>query len=215
MHKSDRAVVLLSGGIDSAVCLWQAQQKWKTYTISFNYYKRLRREIEAAAALAKRAGVAEHKTIDLPFLREFRNMKGKTSNVKIPSAYVPGRNLIFYSIASYWADSKGAQYVVGGHNRNDGSNFPDSTPNFFVRLNTVMKIGMLRTRKPLEVIAPLAKLDKIGVLKEAIRLNVPIELTWSCYEREDMACGQCPACRARLLAFSRLHLMDPVPYVAR
>jgi 7-cyano-7-deazaguanine synthase len=214
--KSERAIVLLSGGIDSAVCLWLAKEKkWEVHAISFNYHNRQKKEIEASQKLAAKAAVKEHRVIDLPFLRESNDHEVKPSNLsgQIPSAYIPSRNLVFYSIAASWAESLSARYVVGGHNSNDFGSFPDSRPEFFSKLNRLVGIGSLSTEKNhLKILTPLSKLDKAGVLKEAIRLDVPLELTWSCYERDDVACGICPACKIRLKAFSNLGLKDPIPY---
>lgn len=214
--KPERAVVLLSGGIDSAVCLWLAKEKkWEIHSISFNYHNRQKKEIEASQKLAARAAVKEHRVIDLPFLREFNDHEIKPSNLsgQIPSAYIPSRNLVFYSIAASWAESLSARYVVGGHNNNDFGSFPDSRPEFFSKLNRLVGIGSLATeKKHLKILTPLSKLNKAGVLKEAIRLDVPLELTWSCYERDDVACGICIACKIRLKAFSNLGLKDSIPY---
>ncbi|MBI2126013.1 MAG: 7-cyano-7-deazaguanine synthase [Thaumarchaeota archaeon] len=185
--KPERAVVLLSGGIDSAVCLWLAKEKkWEIHSISFNYHNRQKKEIEASQKLAARAAVKEHRVIDLPFLREFNDHEIKPSNLsgQIPSAYIPSRNLVFYSIAASWAESLSARYVVGGHNNNDFGSFPDSRPEFYSKLNRLVGIGSLAT----------------------------VELTWSCYERDDVACGICIACKIRLKAFSNLGLKDSIPY---
>lgn len=212
--KKERAIVLLSGGIDSAVCLWLAKEaNWEIYSISFNYYNRQKREIRASAALAQRANVIEHKEIELPFLKELADHAARSASFPedIPRAYIPSRNLIFYSIATSWAESISAMYVIGGHNSIDHSNFPDSTPSFFSKLNEIIRIGA-RSEDVVEVITPLSKLDKVGVLREAIRLNVPLELTWSCYDRDDLACGVCDACKIRLRAFSNLKIPDPIYY---
>ena len=215
--KSEQAVVLLSGGIDSAVCLWLAKEKeWEIHSISFNYHNRQKKEMEAAQELAARAGVEQHRVIDLPFLRELNDHLVKPralSEQEIPSAYIPSRNLVFYSIAASWAESISARYVIGGHNSNDFGSFPDSRPEFFSKLNRLIDIGSWPTKKKrLEILTPLSKLDKSGVLREAIRLDVPLELTWSCCERDDVPCGICLACKIRFEAFSNLGLKDPIPY---
>ena len=210
----EKAVVLLSGGIDSAVCLWLAKEAdWDVHSLSFNYHNRQKRESEASAALAEKAEVVEHKVIDLPFLRELGDLiagRGLLSR-NIPSAYIPARNMVFYSIAVSYAESIPAKYVIGGHNSLDHNSFRDSTPEFFGKLNELIKIGTLAKEAP-EIITPLSSLDKSGVLKEAIRLNVPLELTWSCYDRDDVACGTCAACRIRLQAFSSVKMKDPIRY---
>ena len=210
-----KAVVLLSGGIDSAVCLWFAKEaNWNVHSLSFNYHNRQKGEIEASAALAEKAEVVKHKVIDLPFLRELgdRMAKPSLSSRNIPSAYIHARNLVFYSIAVSYAESISAKYVIGGHNSLDHNNFRDSTPEFFGRLNELIKIGALAKKEAPEIITPLSDLDKSGVLREAIRFNVPLELTWSCYDRDNVACGTCSACRIRLQAFSSAKIKDPIRY---
>ncbi|MBM3897018.1 MAG: 7-cyano-7-deazaguanine synthase QueC [Thaumarchaeota archaeon] len=209
----ESVVVLLSGGLDSAVCLWLAKEaNWHVYTLSFNYHNRLKREIESSAKLAQNAGVVEHKVIELPFLFELEDLKTKNGLPyrNFPSAYIPARNMVFYAIAVSYAESISAKYVIGGHNNLDHKSFPDSTQEFFARLNEIIKIGTLTNST--EIITPLSKLDKLRILKEAIRLKVPLELTWSCYDREDIACGRCPACRIRLQTFSRAKIKDLIPY---
>jgi 7-cyano-7-deazaguanine synthase len=209
-----KAVVLLSGGIDSAVCLWLAKEtNWDVHSLSFNYPNRQKREIEASAALAEKAEVVEHKVIALPFLGEQGDLIAKYGLLSrnIPSAYIPARNMVFYSIAVSYAETIPAKYVVGGHNSLDHNNFRDSTPEFFARLNELIRTGTLAKEAP-EIITPLSGLDKSGVLKEAIRLSVPLELTWSCYDRDDVACGTCPACRIRLQAFLGVKMKDPIRY---
>jgi 7-cyano-7-deazaguanine synthase len=211
----ESAIVLLSGGIDSAVCLWLAKEaNWHIHALSFNYHNRQRREIEASAKLAQKAEVAEHKVIDLPFLLELEDLKTTSGLISkdVPSAYIPARNMVFYAIALSYAEYISARYVIGGHNNLDHRSFPDSTPEFFAKLNELVKTGTLANNDSPEIITPLSNLDKSGVLKEAIRLKVPLELTWSCYDKDDIACGKCPACRIRLQTFRRARMKDPIPY---
>ena len=217
---TDSAVILVSGGLDSAVCLWKGKEAgWRLYSISYNFYLRHSKEIEATEKLARAAGVAEHRLVDLPFLREIKDTDLPRSNPlvalsdRIPSAYVPLRNTVFYAIACSWAESLGSRYVVGGHNAIDHSSFPDSTPEYFDLLNRLLKVGSWIGRvQPIEVVTPLSRMNKAEIVKEAVRLGVPLELTWSCYERGERACGRCPACAARLEAFAATNIRDPIQY---
>lgn len=216
----DKAVVLLSGGLDSAVCLWKAKDSgWETYSITYNFHLRHAKEIEAAERLAKRAGVVEHRLVDLPFLREIKDVGVSPSNPLakmihlVPSAYVPMRNAVFYAVASQWAETLGAKYVVGGHNLSDHASFPDSTPEFFDLFNRLLKTGSwLESIQPVQIVTPLSSMSKVEIVREAVRLRVPLELTWSCYGRGKKACGRCPSCADRLKAFEAAGIRDPAEY---
>lgn len=217
---NQKAVVLLSGGLDSAVCLWKAKEAgWILYTITYNFHLRHSKEIQAAEKLAEKANAVEHRTVDLPFLKEIKDSEIDSSHPlhkildKVSSAYIPMRNTAFYAIASSWAESLGAKYVVGGHIASDHASFPDSTPEYFQLFNRLLKTGSWTGRvQPIRVVTPLSGLTKADVVREAVRLKVPLELTWSCYERGEKACGRCPACVSRLKAFQSAGVKDPVEY---
>ena len=122
MHKT---VVLLSGGIDSATCLWWAKKKnWDIYTFSFNYFNRTKRETRATELLLEQVDVKQHKNVEIPFLKDIEDLMKLHFNVStkiitFPSAYIPSRNLIFYGLAASWAESIGAKWIVGGHHKLD------------------------------------------------------------------------------------------------
>ena len=221
MDYNERAIVLLSGGIDSAVCLWLAKEKgWEVYALSFNYYRRQEREKKAAAELAQAADVLEHRTLEIPFLSEFEDTLFDTESplykqkAMIPREYIPSRNLVFYSIASSWAEVIGATKIVGGHHKGDLELFPDATPEFLGLLNRAFALGgRVSTIAEIKCIAPLHGKDKTEVLSEAIRLRVPLQMTWSCQRREDVGCGQCTACLSRLKSFHELGVNDPIRYL--
>ena len=208
----DKAVILVSGGMDSATCLWWAKKcGWELNTITYNYFQRTDREIEATNHLIENAKVHEHRTVDIPFLRDIEDILKYSTE-----AYIPARSGVFYGLAASWAEALGAERIIGGHNNMDSHLFPDSTPKFFEALNTAFRVGtwMGRTDR-LEVIRPLEKLDKTGILRLAIDLKVPIDLTWSCYRGRERACGVCDACVKRLRAFEETGLRDPVEYEDR
>lgn len=214
----DRAIVLLSGGIDSAVTLWWAKaQGWDAQPLTFDYFGRPKREHTAIEALVKRAGVRAIRTVSLPFLKEVDDLRsGGLANPALeasPEGYIPARNLIFYSLAAYFAELDGTKYLVGGHNGIDPESFPDASPKFFDHLNQVFRLSLWSFEKsPVQVLVPLSGKSKEDVLRMGRDLGVPFELTWSCYWDRDVPCGTCVSCRERRQAFATLGLRDPVRY---
>ncbi len=214
---SEKAVILLSGGIDSAVCLWWARKRgWEPFTLTFNYHHRNPREIRAAEQLARTALVNEYRAIGLPFLKEAADspLSGLNQHEQsIPDCYVPARNITFYGVAAGWAEELDADWIIGGHNRTDHQHYPDSRPEFIEVMNRAIKLGtIIGGRKPLKIITPLASLSKVEVVKMALELGVPLHLTWSCHGSGEKACGHCDACRLRREAFDKLGVKDPAEY---
>jgi len=220
LSRDSKAIVLLSGGLDSAVALWWAKRKgWVLYTITFNYFQRHQREIESAERLAKAAAVFEHKVIDVQYMKEIADsilLKEAAIDVQIkdrPAIYVPGRNTVFYGIAASWAETIVAKWIIGGHNRLDFKQFPDSTPEYFALFNRLLRIGTWAGRKhPIRILTPLSKMDKRQIVRLALKLGVPLELTWSCYMGRERACGTCEACKIRLNAFKEAGVRDALEY---
>lgn len=214
-----RAVVLLSGGIDSAVSLWWTQaQGWNAMALTFNYFRRPEKEKEATEALVRRIGNCVLRQVDLPFLREVVDVEdsrpGKRALSKAPEGYIPARNMIFYSIAASEAEIWNAEHVVGGHNGSDPETFPDSDPRFFERLNRLYEFGLWSyPKKRTRIVLPLMKKSKEDVVKLGLSLGVPFELTWSCYWDGQSHCGKCPSCVERIGAFEKIGVGDPVPYL--
>ena len=215
---SRSALILLSGGIDSAVALWKMKEmNYDIYTITFNYNKRFDKEIECCNKISDVSGSISHKTINLNFLSEFEdeiyNESSPLFNNKnnIPPNYIPSRNLIFYSIALWWAETLGIENIVGGHNKNDIDSFPDSNTDFFHQLTNLANDSTYGSRKiSYNILIPLSKLNKKQVIEEALRLNVPLNLTWSCEKQEDIPCQLCRSCKLRLDSFSILGTQDPL-----
>ena len=218
--RMDRAIVLLSGGVDSAVALWWAKDQGSdVQPLTFEYYGRPKRERSAIAALLKRASVRPVRTVDLPFLREVDDLRPSGfENAALnesPEGYIPARNLIFYSLAAYYAELDGTRYLVGGHNGTDPESFPDASPKFFDHLNRVFGMSLWSFKhSPLEVVLPLSGKSKEDVLRMGQRLGVPFELTWSCYWDQGTHCGVCVSCKERREAFQAIGVQDPVPYEA-
>ncbi len=227
MKRAGRDVVILSGGLDSATCLAVAKRRGdNVYALTFDYGQRHRREIRSARELARHYGIVEHRVAPLPFLREIGGsaltddrVEVPTTGVaegKIPVTYVPGRNLIFLSIAAAYAEVVGADALYIGVNALDYSGYPDCRPEFVAAF---AKTAALATRAGVEgaalrIEAPLQYLGKCEIVQLGAELGVPYELTTSCYQGGEVACGVCDSCRLRLEGFAAAGLTDPLPYAA-
>lgn len=224
---SVKAVILLSGGLDSSTVLYQAQADGcECYTIAFNYQQRHWRELAAAEAIAATVGIAKHQvvnfdlrqwggsaltdeTINLPKNRSLGEM-----SQDIPITYVPARNTIFLSFALAYGETLGANRVYMGVNALDYSGYPDCRPDYIQGMQEVFRLGTKAGRKGkgITIKTPLISLKKTEIIKLGNELGVPWEKTWSCYEGGELACGLCDSCRLRLAAFEKLGLRDPLPY---
>ncbi|WP_225763087.1 7-cyano-7-deazaguanine synthase QueC [Stenotrophomonas sp. Marseille-Q4652] len=220
-----KAVVLLSGGMDSAAVVAIAQEQgFEVYALSVRYGQRHTSELEAAARVAGALGVAGHKVVDV----DLRSIGGsaltddaidvpQAGGAGIPSTYVPARNTIMLSLALGWAEVLGANDIFCGVNAVDYSGYPDCRPEFIAAFQT---LANLATKAGVEgagvtVHAPLQYLSKAQIAAEGQRLGVDFGLTVSCY-RADMdgrACGQCDACRLRADGFTAAGMADPTRYV--
>ena len=217
MIKETKALVLLSGGIDSATCLyWTKKQFSKVLAITFNYYDRIENEKKAAADLAKISGVANLLEIDVPFIKEYsdfyngHNCYGAKDDKRL-SSYIPARNLIFYSISAHYAEFLDIKWIIGGHNSHDAKFFKDATKDYIQKVNSLLKQGrLIRSNKPCAVVLPLAEMDRRKIINLAVELNVPLELTWSCHLKGESHCRQCYSCLQRIEAFDSLGIKDPV-----
>jgi 7-cyano-7-deazaguanine synthase len=222
-----KAVILLSGGLDSSTVLYQAKEDgWECYALSFDYQQRHRQELESAAKIALSAGVAAHQVvqfdlrawggsaltdlaIDLPIERSLQEM-----SASIPVTYVPARNTIFLSFALAYAEAIEARRVYIGVNALDYSGYPDCRPDYIQAMQEVFRLGTKQGREgePIAIVTPLIDLKKTAIVELGNRLGVPWEKTWSCYAGEELACGVCDSCQLRLAAFAELGLQDPLPY---
>jgi 7-cyano-7-deazaguanine synthase len=226
MHtKPDKAVVILSGGLDSATCMGiAAAAGCELYPITFDYGQRHRIELDCARQVAEHYGVRDrHKIIALPFLKEFGGsaltddrleVPRKFGETAIPVTYVPGRNLLFLSIAASYAEVTGAEAVYIGVNALDYSGYPDCRPEF---ISGMEKVVALATKagaegKRLRIQTPLLHWSKAAIIREGTRLGVPYHLTTSCYNGGEEACGECDSCRLRLKGFAEAGLKDPIRY---
>jgi 7-cyano-7-deazaguanine synthase len=214
--RSDKALVMLSGGLDSATCLYWAKEKYsEVIAVTFNYFGRLVQEKRASVRLVKAAGISNLIEIDLPFVKEAGDLY--SGHLKNPhsgaqeSSYIPARNMIFYSIGAHYAEHLGARWIIGGHNMHDAKFFKDASKRFIEKINILFKEGsLLCNGQAYQILLPLAEMNRKQIISLAIRLKAPIELTWSCHREGSVHCGSCYACRQRLEAFDHLGLKDPV-----
>lgn len=201
-----RALVLVSGGIDSAVALaWAKQNHGELAVASFLYHLRPVRERLAVQRLLQ-AYPGKLIEIPVPFMRESVDLPDPIPGV--PEGYISNRNLIFYSIAGHFAEVQRCETIVGGHNREDCADFPDAAASFFSRLEALTNEALLSRNVRIEL--PLAAWSKRQVLERAIQWKVPLENTWSCYWDAPVPCGTCSSCAERALAFAELGMEDPL-----
>lgn len=222
-REKKKAVVLLSGGLDSATCLYWAKNKgYVLEALTVHYGQRHDRELRSARRIAKAAGARLHALkITLPWLNSSSLInKGKRlPNVAlskigtggVPSTYVPGRNTIFTALGVSLADAVGAECVVIGANALDYSGYPDCRPEFYRAFNVVARLGTKRgdQNKPLRIETPLVRKDKAAIVRMAGRLHVPLRWTWSCYLGGRKPCGACDSCKLREKGFEEARIKDP------
>lgn len=202
------------------MALWWANgQGWEIEPLTFSYFGRPRNEDVAIDALVRRVHARPPRRVDLPFLKEIDDLRrdGLENQALLdsPEGYIPARNLIFYSLAAYFAEVQGTRYLVGGHNGTDPEAFPDASPRFFENLNRVFGMSLWTAgRTPVETLVPLSGMSKADVVRMGLSLGVPFEVTWSCYWDRDRHCGTCASCRERRDAFVAAGAEDPVTYDA-
>lgn len=219
-----KAVVLLSGGLDSATTLALARADgFSCYALTFDYGQRHRVELAAAESVARRLAAADHRIVkfDLSWMGGSaltdRSIAVPTAPSEgIPVTYVPARNTVFLAIALGWAEVLGAQEIYIGANAVDYSGYPDCRPEFLAAFE---RLANLATRagvegQPFHVCAPLVSLSKAEIIRAGARLGVPYELTVSCYDPDagGRACGVCDSCRLRARGFADAGVPDPTRY---
>ena len=216
-----RAVVILSGGMDSTLAAYKAKAAgYDLVAVHFNYGQRTeKRELAAFRAIAERLGARTYE-IDLPFFTQIGasaltdpSIAVPTGGIKpgVPVTYVPFRNGIFLSIAAAIAEKEGAEAIYIGVVEEDSSGYPDCRESFIEAMERAIDLGTKDETK-IRIETPLVHLKKEDIVAEAHRMGVPLELTWSCYQNEDEACGVCDSCRLRLKGFEKAGLKDPIPY---
>lgn len=221
--KVQKAIVLFSGGLDSATTLYYAKSKgYDCECLIFDYGQRHKREIESAKKIARACG-AGYKVIKikLPWkgsaLLDNSISVPKPANrptgepVNIPSTYVPARNTIFLSFAASFAEAIGARAVFIGANAIDYSGYPDCRPAYFEAFGKAIGLGTKAGigEKPIEIFAPLIDKTKAGIIRMGMKLKAPYELTWSCYKGGKSPCLECDSCALRAKGFKEAGLADP------
>jgi 7-cyano-7-deazaguanine synthase len=227
-----RAVVLVSGGLDSAVTLAAAKtQGFEAFALSFDYGQRHRVELQAAARVAKSLGAREHRKAHID-LRIFggsaltddiavpKERSASELGHGIPITYVPARNTIFLSYALAWAEVLESADIFIGVNAVDYSGYPDCRPEFlraFEELAAVATKAGVEGHARMKIHAPLLRLSKADIVRTGAELGVDFALTHSCYDPtpDSAACGECDSCRLRLAGFSEAGVPDPIRYVQR
>ncbi|MBI4668808.1 MAG: 7-cyano-7-deazaguanine synthase QueC [Elusimicrobia bacterium] len=219
-----KAIVLLSGGMDSATALyWAKSQGYACHCLIFDYGQRHKKEIASAKALAKKSG-STFQVIPVKFgwnggsslLNRRKKLPSrrldKIGANSIPSTYVPARNTLFAAYAISAADARGAEAVILGVNALDYSGYPDCRPNYIKALEKTARLGTKRgiQGKTLRILTPLIKKTKAQIVELGAKLRVPWELTWSCYQGGAQPCGRCDSCRLRAKGFQEAGLHDPL-----
>jgi 7-cyano-7-deazaguanine synthase len=218
-----RAVCLPSGGLDSTTLGYGAKDMgYRIFGLHFNYGQRTEeKERECAQKIAGLLPVDELLEIDLRYLSRFGGSSLTDHRIRvddfdeerpgIPNTYVPFRNANLLSIATSFAESRGAEAIFIGVQSQDYSGYPDCRPQFIETFQKLIDIGT-REETRIRLMTPFINLTKTDILKVGTTLKVPYQYTWSCYQNEDEACGTCGACHFRKKAFREIGLADPIPY---
>ena len=221
--RKSRAVVLLSGGMDSCVCAALAVRDHDAAAVHISYGQRTeQRERRSFLAVCQRLGIQDKLVIRNEALHAIGGSALTDENIAVPPSeglgpnipvtYVPFRNAHFLAVAVSWAEVLGAKKVYIGAVEPDSSGYPDCRPAYYKAFNEVVRAG---TKEGLiEIVTPLIAMRKAEIVRLGLELGAPFDLTWSCYSREDQACGICDSCVLRLRAFAAAGVQDPIPYAA-
>jgi 7-cyano-7-deazaguanine synthase len=218
----EKAIVLVSGGMDSCVTAAIAAKNHELAFLHLNYGQRTeKRELQAFNDIADFYGVKQKLVVDIQFLKEIGGSsltdisievsKADLESKEIPTSYVPFRNGNILSIATSYAEVINATKIFIGAVEEDSSGYPDCRENFFAAFQKAINLGT-KPETNLKIITPLIHLSKSEIVKEGVRLNAPLEKTWSCYQSEDLACGVCDSCALRLRGFEQAGVIDPIKY---
>ena len=228
--KTDLAIVLVSGGMDSCVCAAIADSSYQLAFLHVNYGQRTEaRELLAFNQLADHYQVKKRLSVSLEYLKVIGGSALTDSNIAVPEAdflsmqaskfqspsspvtYVPFRNAHLLSIATSWAEVIGARKIFIGAVEEDSSGYPDCREIFYEAFNRVIEVGT-KPETRIDIVTPLIHMKKSEIVKRGIQLSAPLNLTWSCYQNNEKACGRCESCALRLKGFREAGINDPIPY---
>ena len=223
--KKPTAVVLMSGGMDSCVTAAIAGQGYALAALHASYGQRSeQRELRSFHAQADACGATRRLAVKLSYFRHIGGSSltdrriavpdGDLSRHDIPNTYVPFRNAHFLAIATSWAEVLGARRIFIGAVWDDSSGYPDCRPEYYEAMNRTIRAGT-RPSTDVTIETPLIHLRKADIVRKGLELGAPFELTWSCYQEVDLACGRCASCALRLRAFAEAGADDPIGYIQR
>ena len=219
------AIVLVSGGMDSCVTAAIADQQYEMAFLHLNYAQRTEcRELKAFNDIADHYHVRQRLVVNIEHLKQIGGSSLTDTSIEvpkvdlhraeIPASYVPFRNAHILSIAVSWGEVLRACSIFIGAVEEDSSGYPDCRREFYDAFNRVIAFGT-KPETHLQIITPVIGMKKFEIVKKGVELGAPFKLTWSCYQREDLACGVCDSCALRLRGFQMAHEEDPIPYVQK
>lgn len=233
MSDKGKAVVLLSGGMDSCVCAAIAREQHGAGNVALlhaMYGQRTeQRERRAFDEIADYYGIAQRLVVKLDHFRAIGGSALTDKHIRvpenelevsgtgastIPATYVPFRNAHFLSVAVSWAEAIGARAVYIGAVAEDSSGYPDCRPEYYRVFQELIRVGT-KPETRIEMVTPVIGMKKSQIIRRGMESSAPLHLTWSCYQAEDAACGKCDSCLLRLRAFAQAGITDPIPYQAR
>lgn len=219
----ERAVALVSGGMDSLVSTAIAIRQYSVSFFHINYGQRTnKRELKAFQNIADYYKVDERMIIDMDHFTKIGGssltdkkieIPEQINPLEIPNTYVPFRNANLLCSAVSWAEVIKATKIFIGATEEDSAGYPDCRREFYNAFNKVIKLGTKAAN--IEIITPIIDMNKSEIIKLGVQLNAPFDLTWSCYQNDDLACGVCDSCKRRLKAFQNVGMDDPIKYIEK
>src|SRR5271166_2520215 len=220
---AQRAIVLLSGGMDSCVCAALAVREYQAAALHVSYGQRTEeRERQSFLAICQRLSILDKLLLRNEVFRAIGGSALTDEKIEVPAAsaigreipvtYVPFRNAHFLTAAVSWAEVLGASKIFIGAVEQDSSGYPDCRPAYYEAFNRVIQLGT--KEGSIEIVTPLIGMRKAKIVRLGLELGAPFDLTWSCYSQQDRACGVCDSCVLRLKAFAAVGVQDPIPYAS-